>query len=93
MWGLVALGTLAACGNLGYARQADRTAEKLANATQADAAEWAAYEVILARAYLQKAAEEAADAEYEYAFELARAAEVLADRAQQRAPGAPKRAP
>lgn len=35
----------------------------------------------LARAYLQKAAEEAAEAEYEYAFELARDAETLADEA------------
>ncbi|HEU4533023.1 MAG TPA: hypothetical protein VFS00_02860, partial [Polyangiaceae bacterium] len=86
--GLVALSLLgacvsllSACGNVGYVRQAARASEQLAQATRAGGAEWAPYEVTLARAYLQKAAEEAAEAEYEHAFELARDAETLADEA------------
>lgn len=39
----------------------------------------------LAKAYLKKAAEEAAEAEYEYAFDLARDAESLAERAVRKA--------
>jgi hypothetical protein len=83
---LLALSLLVACGNVGYGRQAARAYEKLERATRSGAAEWAPYEVTLAKAYLQKAAEEASEAEYEHAFDLARDAETLADQALQKAP-------
>jgi hypothetical protein len=83
--GLTTLATLAACGHVDYARQAARAAEKLDSATRSGAVESAPYEMTLAKAYLKKAAEEAAEAEYEYAFDLARDAESLAGRALRKA--------
>jgi hypothetical protein len=53
------------------------------------AAEWSPYEVTLAEAYLRKAAEEAAEAEYEHATDLARDADRIADQALRKAPGGP----
>jgi Domain of unknown function (DUF4398) len=86
---LATLTALTACGNLDYAQYAARASEKLTSARRSGAAEWAPYEITLAEAYLRKAAEEAADAEYEHASDLARDAERLSDQILRKAPGRP----
>jgi hypothetical protein len=74
------------CASVEFAHQAGRTSEKLAGMKRLGATTWAPYEMTLAEAYLQKAAEEAAEADYEHALDLARDAETLLDGGLRRAP-------
>ncbi len=69
------------CGNTLYAVDANSAEEKLEEARQLGAEELAPYEYYYAKAHLEKAASEAAEAEYGYASDLAEISEEYAIKA------------
>jgi len=80
---LLAVMVLAGCGPIGYMQQVHRRAsEAVEEARRAGAESAAPYEYTSAVAYLAKAREEGAEAEYGTAIELGRRAEELARQAR-----------
>lgn len=76
---VLAIAFAAGCGPVGYMQQVHRRAsEAVEEARRAGAEEAAPYEYTSAVAYLAKAREEGAEAEYGNAIELGRRAEELA---------------
>lgn len=69
------------CGNTLYAIQANAAASKLAEARELGAEKYAPYEYYYAKEHLDKAMEEAAEADYGDATDLADVSEVYADKA------------
>lgn len=80
-----AVSTLAACGPTLYMWNSIPAASTLEEARQANAAEYAPYEFFLAQSYLEKAREEAAEANYQDAIRFAERAEELGVEARDRA--------
>jgi hypothetical protein len=79
---VMALGVAAGgCGNTLYAIQANSASSKLAEAQELGAEKLAPYEYYYAKAHMEKAQEEAADADYGDAANLAEVAEEYADKA------------
>lgn len=79
---LVGLSAMAGgCGNTLYAIRANAAASKLEEAREVRAEEFAAYEYYYAKEHFDKAREEAAEADYGDAIELAEIAEDYADKA------------
>ncbi|MEB2311418.1 MAG: DUF4398 domain-containing protein [Polyangiaceae bacterium] len=74
---------LSACGNTLYAIQANAASSKLEEAKELGAEKYAPYEYYYAREHLAKASEEAAEADYGDATDLAAASEEHADKAIQ----------
>lgn len=73
----------AGCGPIEYLSQvADRAASAVAAARQAQADRYAPYELTAAEAYLHKAREEGAYAQYQDAIEFGRKSEQMANRAR-----------
>jgi hypothetical protein len=72
---------LCACGNTLYAIQANAAASKLEEAKELGAEKFAPYEYYYAKAHLDKAQTEAAEADYGDAANLAEVAEEFADKA------------
>ncbi len=72
---------LSGCGNTLYAIQANAASSKLEEATELNAEKYAPYEYYFAKAHLRKAQEEAAEADYSDAKNLAETAEEFADKA------------
>ena len=80
---VLAVAMLAGCGPIGYMQQVHRRAsEAVEEARRAGAESAAPYEYTSAVAYLAKAREEGAEAEYGNAIELGRRAEELAHQAR-----------
>ena len=80
---LLTLAAVAGCGPIGYMQQVHRRAsDAVEEARRAGAESSAPYEYTSAVAYLAKAREEGAEAEYGNAIELGRRAEELALRAR-----------
>ena len=77
---MVALGGVG-CGNALYAVQANSASEKLEEAHELGAEQYAPYEYFYAKEHLQKAQTEAAEADYSDAVDLAAASEEYADKA------------
>jgi hypothetical protein len=71
----------AGCGNTLYAIQANAAASKLEEARELQAEKYAPYEYYYAKEHLDKAMEEAADADYSDATNLAEGSEVFAEKA------------
>lgn len=69
------------CGNTLYAVRANSASERLEEARQLGAEELAPYEYFYAKAHLEKAASEAAEAEYGNASDLAQLSEEYANKA------------
>ena len=69
------------CGNLLYAVQASSASSKVEEAHELGAEKLAPYEYYYAKEHLQKAQEEAAEADYSDAINLAEASEEYADKA------------
>jgi predicted lipoprotein len=82
-WALVIAGGLAlsACGNTVYAIQANSASNALAEARELGAEKLAPYEYYYAKEHMEKAQEEAAEADYSDAINLAEAAEEFANKA------------
>lgn len=78
---LVLLPLIAGCGNTLYAIQANAASSKLEEAKELGAEKYAPYEYYYARAHLDKAQYEAAEADYGDAANLAEVAEEFADKA------------
>ena len=72
---------LGGCGNTLYAISANGAASRVEEAKELSAEKFAPYEYYSAKAYLEKAQSEAAEADYGDATELADTAEEFADRA------------
>ncbi len=81
VWLLVALPLVAGCGNTLYAINANAAASKLEEAKELGAEKYAPYEYYYAKAHLDKAQFEAAEADYGDASNLAETAEEYADKA------------
>jgi hypothetical protein len=77
----LAIASLTGCGNTLYAIQANAAASKLEEAKELGAEKYAPYEYHYAKAHLEKAQFEAADADYGDAANLAETAEEFADKA------------
>src|SRR5262252_988690 len=71
----------AGCGNTIYAFKASSAANKVEEARELGAEKLAAYEYYYAQQHLEKAEEEAAEADYSDAINLAEASEEYADKA------------
>jgi hypothetical protein len=69
------------CGNTLYAIQANAASSKLEEARELGAEGFAPYEYYFAKEHLDKAQQEAADADYSDAAELAEISETYADKA------------
>jgi hypothetical protein len=69
------------CGNTLYAIKANAAASKLEEAKQLEAEKYAPYEYYYAKEHLDKAMQEAAEADYSDATDLADVCEVYADKA------------
>jgi hypothetical protein len=69
------------CGNTLYAIQANSAASRLEEAKELGAEKFAPYEYYYAKEHLQKAQEEAADADYSDAVNLAGVSEEYSDKA------------
>jgi hypothetical protein len=69
------------CGNTLYAIQANAASGKLEEAKELEAEKLAPYEYYFAKAHLEKAQSEAAEADYGDAADLAETAEEFADKA------------
>ncbi len=79
---VVGLGVLVGgCGNTLYAIQANSASSKVEEAKELGAEKFAPYEYYYAQAHLEKAQQEAADADYGDAVNLAETAEEYADKA------------
>ncbi len=72
---------LGGCGNTLYAIQANSASSKVEEARELGAEKYAPYEYYFAQAHLEKAQQEAADADYGDAANLAEMAEEHADKA------------
>jgi len=72
---------LVGCGNTLYAIQANSASSKVEEARELDAEKYAPYEYYFAKAHLEKAQQEAAEADYGDAANLAEVAEEHADKA------------
>jgi predicted S18 family serine protease len=72
---------LTACGNTVYAIQANSASNALAEARELGAEKLAPYEYYYAKEHMEKAQEEAAEADYSDAINLAEAAEEFANKA------------
>lgn len=83
VWGMGVAALLACggCGNTLYAVQANAASSKLEEARELGAEKFAPYEYYFAKEHLAKAQEEAADADYSDAVDLAQVSEVYADKA------------
>lgn len=85
MWAIVALAGLmlgaVGCGNTLYAIQANSASSKVEEAKELGAEQYAPYEYYYARAHLIKAEQEAAEADYGDATDLADKSEEYADKA------------
>ena len=79
------VGALPACGPAIYVFDIIPASSAVGQAEQAGAEEWAPYHYWLARLYLEKAAEEANEANYQDAIQLAERSREHAELAQQRA--------
>ncbi|SRR5260221_5012038 len=80
--GAITLGLLTSgCGNAIYAFQANSAANKVEEAHELGAEKLAPYEYYYAKQHLEKAQEEAAEADYSDAINLAEASEEYADKA------------
>jgi hypothetical protein len=79
--GLALLFVATGCGNTLYAIQANAADSKLEEARELGAEKFAPYEYYYAKEHLEKAKEEAADADYSDAIELASTCEEYADKA------------
>ena len=73
--------TVIGCGNTIYAFKANSAANKVEEAHELGAEKLAPYEYFYARLHLEKAQEEAAEADYSDAINLAEASEEYADKA------------
>jgi hypothetical protein len=80
-WIALAVPLLSGCGNTLYAIQANAASGKLEEARELDAEKYAPYEYYYAKAHLDKAQFEAAEADYGDAADLAAVAEEFADKA------------
>jgi hypothetical protein len=78
---VVAVVLTAGCGNAIYAFKANSAANKVAEAHELGAEKLAPYEYYYAKAHLEKAQEEAAEADYSDAINLAETSEEYADKA------------
>jgi hypothetical protein len=78
---LFAVPCFAGCGNTLYAIQVNSASSKLEEAEQLGAEKFAPYEFYYAKAHLEKAQHEAAEADYGDATDLASTAEDFADKA------------
>src|SRR5262249_16234735 len=80
---LIAAGglVLTACGNTVYAIQANSASNALAEAREPGAEKLAPYEYYYAKEHMEKAQQEAAEADYSDAINLAEAAEEFANKA------------
>ena len=78
---LVLLAATTGCGNALYAVHANEAASRLEEAREFGAERFAPYEYYLAKAHLQKAREEAAEADYGDADTLAAESEEFATKA------------
>ena len=78
---IVAFFGAAGCGNTIYAFKASSAANKVEEAHELGAEKLAPYEYYYARQHLEKAQEEAAEADYSDAINLAEASEEYADKA------------
>jgi hypothetical protein len=72
---------LTACGNTVYAIQANSASNALAEARELGAEKLAPYEYYYAKEHMEKAQQEAAEADYSDAINLAEAAEEFANKA------------
>lgn len=82
--GLCAIGSFAlACGPVMYSSAVDKAETALASAREQNAHWYAPYEYHFAQAHLDKAYEEASQADYEDAVDFAKTALEFADRALQ----------
>jgi hypothetical protein len=79
--GAIASVLLTGCGNTIYAFQANSASNKVEEAKELGAETLAPYEYYYAREHLQKAMEEAAEADYSDAINLAETSEEYADKA------------
>jgi hypothetical protein len=79
--GALALFGAAGCGNTIYAIQANSASNKVEEAHELGAEKLAPYEYYYAKQHLEKAQEEAAEADYSDAINLAEASEEFADKA------------
>jgi hypothetical protein len=79
--GLLALTSMTACGNTLYAIQANAASSKLEEARELEAERFAPYEYYYAKEHLLKAQQEAAEADYSDAADLAEVSETYADKA------------
>ncbi len=86
----VCVWSLSGCGAAAYSYNAVRAARSVERARQVGAEKLAPYEMTLAKAYLEKAREESAEAAYEEAVHLAKLSRSIADRAVERARKAPQ---
>src|SRR6476661_2995043 len=83
-WLVLACGavvSLTGCGNALYAVEANSAANKVEEAHELGAEKLAPYEYFYAKLHLEKAQEEAAEADYSDAINLAEASEDYADKA------------
>jgi NADPH:quinone reductase-like Zn-dependent oxidoreductase len=79
--GVAACALTAGCGNTIYAFQVNSASNKVEEAKELGAENLAPYEYYYAREHLQKAMEEAAEADYSDAINLAETSEEFADKA------------
>jgi hypothetical protein len=80
-WLALVVPLLGGCGNTLYAIQANAASGKLEEAKELGAEKYAPYEYYYAKAHLDKAQYEAAEADYGDAADLAEVAEEFADKA------------
>jgi len=84
-WGrsvaLLLLLSASGCGNTLYAIQANAASSKLEEARELEAEKFAPYEYYFAKEHLLKAQQEAADADYSDAADLAEISETYAEKA------------
>ncbi len=75
-------GAAVACGPIGYVVEINGAAQAVEAARQVNAARFAPYEYHYAQAHLTKAREFAAEAEYQFAMDMAGVAEDYGNRAR-----------
>src|SRR5262245_55289063 len=80
---LLALLSVCGCGNTLYAFQANSASSKLEEARELGAEKFAPYEYYYAKQHLEKAQQEAAEADYSDAANLAEVSEEYSDKAIQ----------
>jgi len=78
---LVALGAMTGCGNAFFVVYTSGATNKLEEAKELGAEEYAAYEYYMAQEYLTKARSEAAEADYSDAIDLAQESREFSEKA------------